>query len=87
VKQLICLVTAAGLSLSGMNTRAQDAGALLDLLVKKKIISDQEAEEVRCHQRRRVAWPGAALNWHSRRPVDKKERRVSRRALFLPSCR
>lgn len=27
--------------------RAQDAGALLDLLVKKKLITDQEAEEVR----------------------------------------
>src|SRR5256885_2351169 len=27
--------------------RAQDAGALLDLLVKKKLINDQEAEEVR----------------------------------------
>src|SRR5690349_9119714 len=27
--------------------RAQDAGALLDLLVKKRLISDQEAEEVR----------------------------------------
>jgi len=26
---------------------AQDAGALLDLLVRKKIITDQEAEEVR----------------------------------------
>lgn len=28
-------------------THAQDAGALLDLLVRKKIITDQEAEEVR----------------------------------------
>lgn len=28
-------------------THAQDAGALLDLLVRKRIISDQEAEEVR----------------------------------------
>src|SRR5437016_13882857 len=27
--------------------RAQDAGALLDLLVRKKLINDQEAEEVR----------------------------------------
>src|SRR5947207_12819222 len=27
--------------------RAQDAGALLDLLVRKKLITDQEAEEVR----------------------------------------
>src|SRR6478609_2763426 len=32
---------------TGSLTRAQDAGALLDLLVKKKLITDQEAEEVR----------------------------------------
>ena len=32
---------------TGSLTRAQDAGALLDLLVKKRLISDQEAEEVR----------------------------------------
>src|SRR6476646_9258789 len=32
---------------TGSLTRAQDAGALLDLLVKKRLITDQEAEEVR----------------------------------------
>ena len=37
----------ASLTLGGMIARGQDAGALLDLLVKKKIITDQEAEEVR----------------------------------------
>src|SRR5436305_11768428 len=30
-----------------MSIFAQDAGALLDLLVRKKLINDQEAEEVR----------------------------------------
>ncbi|MEI8342685.1 MAG: putative porin [Verrucomicrobiota bacterium] len=39
------LVTA--LALTTCIARAQDSGALLDLLVKKKVISDQEAEEVR----------------------------------------
>src|SRR5215510_4776714 len=38
---------AATISLAGLPLRAQDAGALLDLLVKKKLITDQEAEEVR----------------------------------------
>ena len=38
---------AATISLAAQPLRAQDAGALLDLLVKKKLITDQEAEEVR----------------------------------------
>ena len=38
---------AASLIVGGITARAQDAGALLDLLVKKRIITDQEAEEVR----------------------------------------
>src|ERR1043165_6976515 len=43
----VLIVVTASLTLGGMIARAQDAGALLDLLVKKKIITDQEAEEVR----------------------------------------
>ncbi|MFL6519114.1 MAG: putative porin [Chthoniobacterales bacterium] len=43
----VLIALTASLTLSGMIARAQDAGALLDLLVKKKIITDQEAEEVR----------------------------------------
>ena len=35
------------LALSGLSARAQESGALLDLLVRKKIITDQEAEEIR----------------------------------------
>ena len=35
--------------------RAQDAGALLDLLVKKKLITDQEAEEVRSELTKQVS--------------------------------
>ena len=35
--------------------RGQDAGALLDLLVKKKIITDQEAEEVRVELTKQVS--------------------------------
>ena len=38
---------AASLVIGSITARAQDAGALLDLLVKKRLITDQEAEEVR----------------------------------------
>lgn len=41
------LVAAASLVLGGSLARAQDNGALLDLLVKKRIITDQEAEDLR----------------------------------------
>ncbi|HEX7515730.1 MAG TPA: putative porin [Chthoniobacterales bacterium] len=42
------LITMAASIIAGAITaRAQDAGALLDLLVKKRLITDQEAEEVR----------------------------------------
>src|SRR5438445_13052009 len=40
---------------TGSATRAQDAGALLDLLVKKRLITDQEAEEVRGELTKEVA--------------------------------
>src|SRR5437762_4541288 len=49
------IAVTAGLTLSGFTTRAQDAGALLDLLVKKHIITDQEAEEVRGELTREAA--------------------------------
>jgi hypothetical protein len=41
------IATAFGFATGTISTHAQDAGALLDLLVRKKIITDQEAEEVR----------------------------------------
>src|SRR4029077_7418221 len=46
-KNLVLVTMAASLIAGAINVRAQDAGALLDLLVKKRIITDQEAEEVR----------------------------------------
>src|SRR5205085_1417222 len=38
-----------------VSVRAQDAGALLDLLVKKRLITDQEAEEVRAELTKQVS--------------------------------
>lgn len=45
--KLTLFAIATSLLVGGITVRAQDAGALLDLLVRKKLISDQEAEEVR----------------------------------------
>ena len=47
MKKLTLAAVALCFALGGTAARAQDAGALLDLLVKKKLITDQEAEEVR----------------------------------------
>src|SRR6478672_1185162 len=47
LRNYFVFLAVAGFALSSLTARAQDAGALLDLLVKKKIITDQEAEEVR----------------------------------------
>jgi hypothetical protein len=46
-KNFVLVALAASLIAGAITARAQDAGALLDLLVKKRIITDQEAEEVR----------------------------------------
>ncbi len=47
VKTIIYAAAATALALSGITAYAQDNGALLDLLVRKRIITDQEAEELR----------------------------------------
>ena len=47
IKKLTFAAAAFCFALSTIAARAQDAGALLDLLVKKRLITDQEAEEVR----------------------------------------
>jgi hypothetical protein len=43
----VTLIVTVIFALGTLSIRAQDAGALLDLLVRKKLITDQEAEEVR----------------------------------------
>ena len=47
MKKLILLLAALSFTFGTMSIYPQDAGALLDLLVRKKLITDQEAEEVR----------------------------------------
>ena len=55
-----------------VSIRAQDAGALLDLLVRKKIITDQEAEEVRAELTREVATTSAG-KWKMSAPITELE--------------
>lgn len=46
-KKLTFAIAAVTLAFGGFIAQAQESGALLDLLVRKKIITDQEAEELR----------------------------------------
>ncbi len=52
--------------------RAQDAGALLDLLVKKQLITDQEAEEVRAELTKEVSTTSAG-KWKLSNPITEIE--------------
>lgn len=53
-------------------THGQDAGALLDLLVRKKLITDQEAEEVRSELTKQVAETSAG-KWKLSTPITELE--------------
>src|SRR5258708_27671502 len=52
--------------------RAQDAGALLDLLVKKRLITDQEAEEVRAELTKETATTSGG-KWKLSSPITEIE--------------
>src|SRR3954469_173992 len=71
-RNCLVIVTVAGLMLGSITARAQDAGALLDLLVKKKIITDQEAEEVRGELTREAAQTSAG-KWKISAPINEIE--------------
>jgi hypothetical protein len=66
------LITLVFLALTSVDIRAQDAGALLDLLVKKRIITDQEAEEVRSELVKDVATTSAG-KWKVSAPITEIE--------------
>src|SRR5205814_10520609 len=51
---------------------AQDAGALLDLLVRKKLINDQEAEEVRAELTKETATTSGG-KWKLSSPISEIE--------------
>src|SRR3982751_2253230 len=60
------------LLLTPVLARAQDAGALLDLLVRKKLITDQEAAEVRAELTKQTA-ATAAGKWKLSAPITELE--------------
>jgi len=71
-RKLVLVGIGAGLMASAFTARAQDAGALLDLLVKKHIITDQEAEEVRGELTKEIA-TSAAGKWKLSSPITELE--------------
>jgi hypothetical protein len=71
VKKLTLIAAAASLFLSGV-ARAQDNGALLDLLVRKGVINDQEAEEVRAELTKDYA-SSSAGKWKLSTPITELE--------------
>src|SRR5256884_9532426 len=71
-KQFIYILADASFIVGGIAARAQDAGALLDLLVRKKIINDQEAEEVRAELTKEGAATSAG-KWKLSTPITELE--------------
>jgi hypothetical protein len=72
LKQFVYILAAASFIFGGVTARAQDAGALLDLLVRKKIITDQEAEEVRAELTKEAATTSAG-KWKLSTPITELE--------------
>ncbi len=66
------LVAIGASMLWALTARAQDAGALLDLLVKKHLITDQEAEEVRADLTKEAASTSAG-KWKLSTPITELE--------------
>src|SRR6266513_5428830 len=71
-KRFMYMLAAASFIFGVVAARAQDAGALLDLLVRKKIITDQEAEEVRAELTKEAAETSAG-KWKLSTPITEIE--------------
>jgi len=72
VNKIVSLIAALCLVAGPTLICAQDAGALLDLLVRKKLITDQEAEEVRAELTKESATTSAG-KWKLSTPVTELE--------------
>jgi hypothetical protein len=73
IKRSVFIAVAITFAFSTMSIlRAQDAGALLDLLVKKRLITDQEAEEVRTELTKEVSTTSAG-KWKLSAPITELE--------------
>jgi Putative porin len=71
-KKFIFIAVAMIFALGTMSVHAQEAGALLDLLVKKHLITDQEAEEVRAELAKEVSTTSAG-KWKLSTPINELE--------------
>jgi hypothetical protein len=71
-RKFILIAALISFVFSTISIRAQDAGALLDLLVRKKIINDQEAEEVRAELTKEAATTSAG-KWKLSTPITELE--------------
>jgi hypothetical protein len=72
IKKLTFAAVAFFFAFTGTASLGQDAGALLDLLVRKKIITDQEAEEVRGELVKEYASTSAG-KWKLSAPINEIE--------------
>ena len=73
IKRSVFIAVAISFAFGTMSIlRAQDAGALLDLLVKKRLITDQEAEEVRAELTKEVSTTSAG-KWKLSTPITELE--------------
>ncbi|HEV3393420.1 MAG TPA: putative porin [Chthoniobacterales bacterium] len=71
-RKFTLIAVLAGFIVPSMSMFAQDAGALLDLLVKKKLITDQEAEEVRAELTKQVSETSGG-KWKLSTPITEVE--------------
>ena len=72
VKNFTIAIAATAILWGTASARAQEAGALLDLLVRKRIITDQEAEEVRA-ELTKEATSTSAGKWKLSSPITEIE--------------
>jgi hypothetical protein len=71
-RKFILIAAGASFLFGTVSSQAQESGALLDLLVRKKIITDQEAEEVRAELTKEYA-SAAAGKWKLSAPITELE--------------
>jgi hypothetical protein len=71
-KKFVLIAVIVTLLVPKMSIFAQDAGALLDLLVKKRLITDQEAEEVRAELTKETATTSGG-KWKLSTPITEIE--------------
>src|SRR5437016_7730900 len=71
-KKFVLIAVIVSFLVPPMSMFAQDAGALLDLLVRKKLISDQEAEEVRSELTKQVSETSGG-KWKLSSPITELE--------------